>query len=131
VHPNNHRFIVILFAGCSILVFPNRNTAGADCETAMSTVEMLRCEDAEYKDATQELSRVYKQLNKVMTERQRKALEAANTAWMACRKAYCTAATLMYEGGSTAPVVSITCASDLTKEHLKELRGRCGWNCLN
>jgi uncharacterized protein YecT (DUF1311 family) len=98
-------------------------TAGtSECENAISTREMLECQNAQLKNATQELSELYKRLEKSLDAKQQKTLKDAHAAWLTYRNSHCVSAASVYEPGSLAGVVRLTCSVDLTKERIRELR---------
>ena len=118
----HNRFTVILLVSCLIYFSGRHDAAGANCENAISTEEIISCEELEFKNATRDLSELQKELDNVLNPKQQKALEVAHVAWLAYRKAHCASAALPYDPGSMAAIVSITCAADLTKQRVKELR---------
>ncbi|MBI2989508.1 MAG: DUF1311 domain-containing protein [Deltaproteobacteria bacterium] len=110
------------FVWCSVLIVDYHNATGADCDTAKTTKDIVECEDLQLKNATRTLSDLHKQLNRVLTMKQRKALEKAHAAWLSYREEHCDSAALLYEGGTMETIVSVTCFAEMTKERVKQLR---------
>ncbi len=92
-----------------------------DCDSAKTTKDIVDCQDAQFKKATQALSNLQQQLSRVLTTKQRKALEKAHSAWLSYREEHCNSAAFLYEGGTMETVISVTCFAELTKERVKQL----------
>jgi uncharacterized protein YecT (DUF1311 family) len=106
----------------SVLTIDHHKATGADCDTAKTTKDIIDCEDLQLKTATHTLTDVHKQLNRVLTMKQRKALEKAHVAWLSYREQHCNSAALLYEGGTMETVISVTCFAEMTRERVKQLR---------
>jgi uncharacterized protein YecT (DUF1311 family) len=94
------------------------------CADAQTTVEMRDCAGREYKQADDELNRVYRKLMaKIGNDEGRKtALKTAQQAWIKYRDANCEFASYLNRGGTIEPVIRYNCMTAMTVSRMKELR---------
>ena len=113
--------MLIVFASLSGLAGPEKTQD--PCANAHTTVEMRDCAGKEYKQADDELNRVYRQLMSKMDDEGRKtALKTAQQAWIKYRDANCDFASYLNRGGTIEPVVRYNCMTAMTVSRMKELR---------
>ncbi len=114
--------MLIIFAALSGLAEPQKSKD--PCANAQTTVEMRDCAGLEYKQADDELNRVYRQLMaKIGNDEGRKtALKTAQQVWIKYRDANCDFASYLNRGGTIEPVVRYNCMTGMTVSRTKELR---------
>lgn len=94
------------------------------CANPQTTAEMRDCAGREYKQADDELNKVYRQLMaRIGNDEGRKtALRTAQQAWIKYRDANCDFASYLTRGGTIEPVVRYNCMTGMTVSRMKELR---------
>lgn len=93
------------------------------CADAQTTIEMRNCAGKEYKQADDELNRVYRHLMaKLDDEGHKTALKTAQQAWIKYRDANCDFASYLNRGGTIEPVVRYNCMTSMTSSRTKELK---------
>jgi uncharacterized protein YecT (DUF1311 family) len=114
--------MLIIFAGLSGPAEPQKTQD--PCANAQTTVEMRDCTGREYKQADDELNRVYRQLvARIGNDEGRKtALKSAQQDWIKYRDANCDFASYLNRGGTIEPVVRYNCMTGMTVSRTKELR---------
>ncbi len=114
--------MLIVFTVMSGLAEPQKTRN--PCANAQTTVEMRDCAGREYKDADDELNRVYRQLMAKFgnDEGHQTALKTAQQAWIKYRDTNCDFACYLNRGGTIEPVVRHNCMSSMTVSRMKELR---------
>jgi len=114
--------MLIVFTVMSGLAEPQKTRN--PCPNAQTTVEMRDCAGREYKDADDELNRVYRQLMAKFgnDEGHKTALKTAQQAWIKYRDTHCDFASYLNRGGTIEPVVRYNCMSSMTVSRMKELR---------
>src|SRR5713101_2138084 len=113
---------LIIFAAASGLVQAQKTKD--PCADAQTTAEMRDCVGREYKQADDELNRVYRKLMaKIGNDEGRKtALKTAQQAWIKYRDANCEFASYLNRGGTIEPVIRYNCMTSMTVSRTKELR---------
>src|SRR5713101_2558120 len=113
--------MLIVFTSLSGLAEPQKTKD--PCANAQTTAEMRDCAGREYKQADEELNRVYRQLMaKLDNEGRKTALKTAQQAWIKYRDANCDFASYLNRGGTIEPVVRYNCMTGVTVSRMKELR---------
>jgi uncharacterized protein YecT (DUF1311 family) len=113
--------MLIMFGALSGLAEPQKTKD--PCANAQTTAEMRDCAGREYKQADDELNRVYRQLMAKLDDEGRKtALKTAQQAWIKYRDANCDFASYLNRGGTKEPVVRYNCMTGMTVARTKELR---------
>lgn len=93
-----------------------------DCTEPMTQSDMNYCAMRSYKDADDELNRVWRSIrNGFATKRQAQALVDVQRKWLTYRDAECDYEAGRYEGGSMQPLVRYSCLEDLTRARTKLL----------
>ena len=94
------------------------------CANPQTTAEMRDCAGKEYKQADDELNRVYRQLmTKIGNDEGRKtALKTAQQAWIKYRDANRDFASYLNRGGTIEPVIRYNVMAGMTVSRMKELR---------
>jgi uncharacterized protein YecT (DUF1311 family) len=88
-----------------------------------TTAEMKQCAAKEYKQADDELNRVYRQLlSKLDDEGHRSALKTAQQAWLKYRDSNCDFESYLNRGGSIYSVVVTDCMTSMTISRTKEMK---------
>lgn len=114
--------MLIIFAAPSGLAGPQKTKD--PCANAQTTAEMRDCAGREYKQADDELNRVYRQLvARIGNDEGRKtALKTAQQAWIKYRDANCDFASYLNRGGTIEPVIRFNCMTAMTESRMKDLR---------
>ena len=94
------------------------------CADAQTTVEMRDCAGREYKQADDELNRVYRKLMAKFgnDEGRKAALKTAQQTWIRYRDANGDFASYLNRGGTIEPVIRYNCMTAMTVSRTKELR---------
>ena len=113
---------LIMLAGLSGLSLAQKSKD--PCADVQTTAEMRDCAGREYKQADDELNRVYRKLMaKIGNDEGRKtALKTAQQAWIKYRDANCDFASYLNRGGTIEPVIRYNCMTSMTVSRTKELR---------
>jgi uncharacterized protein YecT (DUF1311 family) len=97
-----------------------------------TTLEMKMCSATKYKQADDELNKVYRQLmSKLDDDGHKASLKTAQQAWLKYRDNNCDFVSYLYRGGSIYSVIVSDCMTSMTisrtkemKEQIKELENR-------
>ncbi|NLX19756.1 MAG: DUF1311 domain-containing protein [Desulfobulbus sp.] len=119
------RFLVLLLAMLlmeSLQVSAGTADTVSDCSKAVTTAEMLRCADKEFREADAELNRVYRQLTAELNGRRKIQLKASQRAWLAFRDRNAVFAAGAAEGGSMASLLEVAELTALTQARTEQLR---------
>lgn len=94
------------------------------CADAQTTAEMRDCAGREYKQADDELNRVYGKLTVKIGNREgrKTALRIAQQAWIKYRDSNCDFASYLNRGGTIEPVIRYNCMTSMTASRVKELK---------
>ena len=88
-----------------------------------TTFEMKRCAARKYKEADDELNKVYRDLmSKLENEGHKTSLKTAQQAWLKYRDSHCVFVSYLYEGCTLYPVVLTDCRTALTSSRTKEIK---------
>lgn len=114
--------LLIVFVALNVLAQPQKTQD--PCANAQTTAEMRECAGKEYKQADDELNKVYRQLTaKIGDDEGRKtALKTAQQAWIKYRDSNCDFASYLNRGGTIEPVVRFNCMTEMTVSRAKDLR---------
>lgn len=100
--------------------FPTQKKDPCDGET---TFEMKQCAAKKYKQADDELNKVYRDLmSKLDDEGHKTSLKTAQVAWLKYRDSHCDFESYLNRGGSIYSVVVTDCRASLTNSRTKELK---------
>ena len=113
---------LIILVALNVLARPQKTQD--PCANAHPTAEMRECAGKEYKQADDELNKVYRQLTaKIGDDEGRKtALKTAQQAWLKYRDSNCDFASYLNRGGTIEPVVRFNCMTEMTASRAKDLR---------
>ncbi|BAZ14358.1 hypothetical protein NIES4071_62010 [Calothrix sp. NIES-4071] len=92
-----------------------------NCKDPQTTRDMIECGQRNYKEASQKLSSMNKQLQNKLSTSQRKRLVASHQNWLKHRDTFCAFEAGMYEGGTLEPTTRINCYARMTNERTQEL----------
>ena len=88
-----------------------------------TTFEMKRCAAKKYKEADDQLNKVYRELMaKLDNEGHKTSLRTAQQAWLKYRDSHCEFVSFLYEGGTLYSIVLTDCRTALTSSRTKELK---------
>ena len=117
-----YAFIILCFLMTTNAPAQNQQTPDP-CDNAQSTVDMGNCAGKEYKEADEELNRVYKKLMASLEDREYEALlRTAQQAWLKYRDAHCDFEAFENRGGTIYPVMHRSCLTTMTRARTKELK---------
>ena len=93
------------------------------CTEGETTVEMKMCATRKYKQADDELNKVYRELLSKLDDAGHKAsLKTAQQAWLKYRDSNCDFESFLNRGGSIYSVVVSDCMTSMTNSRTKELK---------
>lgn len=93
-----------------------------------TTADMRECAGKKYRQADDELNRVYRLLvSKLNDEGHKTSLKKAQQAWLRYRDTNCDFVSYRYRGGSIAPVIVSDCMTNTTLARAKELKDQIRW----
>ena len=93
------------------------------CENPQTVAEQRDCVGRDYKQADEELNKVYGQLMSTLDDEGHKvALRTAQEAWIKYRDAKCVFESYPNRGGTLEPVVRYSCMADMTRSRTNELK---------
>lgn len=107
---NKFLFIFIIFFAC------NCNLA------AQTQAEMNRTAQSDFEKADAELNKVYKQLIKILDEKEKQLLIKAQKDWIKFRDSHCGFEAEEFEGGSMQPMIHSTCLTERTNNRIDDLK---------
>jgi uncharacterized protein YecT (DUF1311 family) len=88
-----------------------------------TTYEMKMCAAKRYKQADDELNKVYRELmSKLEDEGHKATLKTAQQAWLKYRDGECDFVSYLNRGGTIYSVVQTECMTSLTNSRIKELK---------
>ena len=88
-----------------------------------TTFEMKQCAAKKYKDADDQLNKVYRDLmSKLDNEGHKTSLKTAQQAWLKYRDSHCEFVSYLYEGGTLYSIVLTDCRTALTNSRTKEMK---------
>lgn len=93
------------------------------CKDGQTTFEMKQCAAKKYKQADEELNRVYRQLMaKLEDEGHKTSLKTAQQAWLKYRDTNCDFESYLNRGGTIYPLVVSDCMTVMTASRTNELK---------
>lgn len=93
------------------------------CKDAQTTFEMKQCAAKKYKQADDELNRVYRQLvAKLEDEGHKTSLKTAQQAWLKYRDTNCDFESYLNRGGTIYSLVVSDCMTVMTNSRTSELK---------
>ena len=105
-----------------VAVVSNAQTQKTDPCKGDTTYEMRQCAARRYKQADDELNRVYRNLiSKLDNEGHQTSLKTAQQAWLKYRDSHCEFESYLNRGGTIYPVVLTECMTSVTAARTKEL----------
>ncbi|HEX7297098.1 MAG TPA: lysozyme inhibitor LprI family protein [Pyrinomonadaceae bacterium] len=87
-----------------------------------TTFEMRQCAGKKYKQADDELNKIYQRLMSKLSADEKASLKTAQQAWLKYRDTNCDFESFLYRGGTMAPLVGTQCLVDMTILRTKELK---------
>ena len=93
------------------------------CKEGETTVDMKMCSARKYKQADDELNKVYRKLIlKLDDEGHKASLKTAQVAWLKYRDTNCDFESYLNRGGSIYSVIVSDCMTSMTNSRTKELK---------
>ena len=112
-------FATLLF----VLIATGVQTQQQDPCKGETTPEMKMCAAKRYKQADDELNKVYRELmSKLDDEGHKATLKTAQQAWLKYRDGHCDFVSYLNRGGTIYSVVLTECMTSLTNSRAKELK---------
>lgn len=84
--------------------------------------EMNEIAMKDFKKADKELNQLYKELFKMLSEKEKTVLIIAQKNWIKFRDSHCDFEVMEYEGGSIQPLIKYNCLETQTKNRIKDLK---------
>lgn len=112
----------LLLLPLGLLAFSSLAHAAADCADAQTQGEINACTGAAYKASDKRLNDLYGQYRQRLDAGQKKALTAAQKAWLTYRDLSCKFETSSVEGGSGYPMAYSNCLKAMTDNRIQELQ---------
>ena len=89
---------------------------------SQTQAEMNMEANASYKKADAELNKVYKELVKLLDEKEIELLKKAQLSWIKYRDTHYEFEASFYEGGSIQPMILDNCLESVTETRIEELK---------
>ena len=107
-----------------VIVASGHQTQKRDpCMDGETTAEMKMCASRKYKQADDELNKVYRELmSKLDNEGHKASLKTTQQAWLKYRDSNCDFESYLNRGGSIYSVVVSDCMTSMTNSRTKELK---------
>jgi uncharacterized protein YecT (DUF1311 family) len=114
--------LLTLLLPASLLAFATAAQAADDCANAQTQAEINACIGGAYKASDKQLNDLYGQYRQRLDAGQKKALTAAQKAWLNYRDLSCQFETAGAKGGSGYPMAYNSCLTAMTDNRTKELQ---------
>jgi len=106
-----------------VIVAGGSQTQKSDPCKGETTFEMKVCAAKKYKEADDELNKVYRDLmSKLDSEGHKTSLKTAQQAWLKYRDSHCEFVGYLNQGGTFYSVVLTDCRTSLTSSRTKEMK---------
>lgn len=89
---------------------------------AQTQAEMNQTAKKDYELVDAELNRVYKDVIRLLIEKEKQLLIKAQKDWIKFRDSHCEFVANEYEGGSIQPLIHSTCLTERTKNRIEDLK---------
>ncbi|WP_348812927.1 lysozyme inhibitor LprI family protein [Flavobacterium maritimum] len=89
---------------------------------AQTQMEMNRTAHNDFKKADAELNKVYKQVMKILNEKEKKLMIKAQKDWLTFRDSHCEFEIEQYDGGSMQPLIHSNCLTERTNDRIEDLK---------
>ena len=106
-----------------LLMLPAAGVFAAECDNAITQIEMNQCAATAYKTADAALNQTYQQVIKRTDSEQKALLQTAQRRWIGFRDADCDFTTSSSRGGSIHPMLVSQCLQQKTEQRTRELQG--------
>ena len=106
----------ISFGFLLILFLFNQNLS------AQTQAEMNQTAKKDFELVDAELNKVYKEVIKLLSEKENQLLIKAQRDWIKFRDSHCEFEANEYEGGSIQPLIYSSCLTERTKDRIKDLK---------
>jgi uncharacterized protein YecT (DUF1311 family) len=103
------------------------NAKDAPCQGPSTTAEETNCFSAASAKADEELNVYYRRVRTALGGEDLAKLKEAQRLWIQFRGANCSAEQELYEGGSAASTVQLSCIEAMTRHRTEELQVMYGW----
>lgn len=89
---------------------------------AQTQMEINQTAHNDFKKADTELNKVYKQVMKILNEKEKKLMIKAQKDWLTFRDSHCEFEIEQYVGGSIQPLIHSNCLTELTNDRIEDLK---------
>lgn len=113
---------LLLLLPASLLAFSAAAQAADDCADAQTQADINACTGSAYKASDKRLNDLYGQYRQRLDAGQKKALTAAQKAWLNYRDLSCQFETSSVGGGSGYSMAYSNCLKAMTDNRIKELQ---------
>nr|WP_315145857.1 lysozyme inhibitor LprI family protein [uncultured Flavobacterium sp.] len=76
----------------------------------------------DFKKADAELNKVYKQVMKILNEKEKKLMIKAQKDWLMFRDSHCEFEIEQYDGGSIQQLIHSNCLTERTRDRIEDLK---------
>lgn len=89
---------------------------------AQTQAELNQTAKKDFELADAELNKVYKEVIKLLSEKEKQLLIKAQRDWIKFRDSHCEFEANEYEGGSIQPLIYYSCLTERTKNRIEDLK---------
>ena len=89
---------------------------------AQTQMEMNQTAYTDFKKADAKLNKIYKQVMKILNEKEKKLMIKAQKDWLTFRDSHCKFEIKQYDGGSIQPLIYSNCLTERTNTRIKDLK---------
>lgn len=114
--------ILVVFLSVTFVSLANSANFGECVNNASSTVDLRECLVKELRHYDEELNSIYRNLQKLLTQKEQISLKQAQHAWLMFRSAECDFAAFREQPGTIAPIIITSCYIEMTKKRVKDLK---------
>ncbi len=106
----------------SVFLIYAQGAASANCESSITTRDILICFQAELAAKDSEIERLRAQLRSVLSSEEKILYEQSELAWASFQLANCNAARSIFADGTMASVVFAQCKLEMTTQRIVDLQ---------
>lgn len=89
---------------------------------AQTQAEMNQTANNDFKIADVKLNKLYKQVMKILNEKEKKLMVLAQKDWLKFRDSHCKFEIEQYDGGSIQPLLYFICLTERTNDRIEDLK---------
>lgn len=116
-----NKSILVIFLSITFVSLANSAHFRECANNASSTVDLRECLAKELQHYDEELNSIYRNLQKLLTQKEQILLKQAQRSWLKFRSAECDFAAFHEHPGTIAPIIISSCYIEMTKTRVMEL----------